>query len=193
MVGISCTDVDGPHNHTHGDLLAPSGCTIEVKRQPIDPKKYPANFVEIMEDMTRNPKPHHVGGFVRTAEILRIQPEDLARLRVTTPQAKSTHALGTLSHVSASLESMTRAKFVIYANPELAVVYIYSAMGLLREVRKNARRKLIRGAGASNEDTIATFVPNSHASFRRVGDVWEPYAGTHSTKTVSEFLTKYLT
>lgn len=191
MVGIHCADVVGAENRTHGDLLAPSGATIEVKRQPIDPLKYPANFIEIMEDMTRNPKPHHADGFERTVEILMTTPSALSKMRVSSKG--KTKRLGMLSHVSASLESMMRASFVIYANPDLEVVSMYSCAALLREVRKNARRKLVRGAGDSNEDTIATFVPNSFASFRRVDDEWKNYGGLYTKKIVSGFLTKHLT
>lgn len=191
MVGIHCGDVEGDENRTHGDLLAPSGDTIEVKRQPIDPLKYPANFIEIMEDMTRDPKPRHERGFARTAEILSMAPSLLAKLQVSSNG--KTSRLGMLSHASASMESMTRAKFVIYANPDLEVISMYSSMALLRDVRKNARRKLVRGAGNSNEDTIATFVPNSHASFRRVDGEWQNYGGMYRKSMVSSFLAKHLT
>ena len=53
--------------------------TIECKGQPIDPVRYPQNFVEVFE-ITSNPR--HEGGLTRVAEILGVPVDDISEARV---------------------------------------------------------------------------------------------------------------
>jgi hypothetical protein len=171
--GIEVTHItDADENFRHGDFRLPRGTTVEVKSQPIDPARYSQNFVEVMENTTALERPHHADGFERTAALLEMSPEELARIRVRGPRDGWGGPMGRLKYVSASLTSIAGSVATVYVNPEGGHLYLYSSGRLLRHVRCSARRGLYLGMGMSNQDSFAVFVPVPDARWTRRNSVW---------------------
>lgn len=165
---------DREENYRLGDFRAPTGHTIECKRQPIDPLRYPRNFVEVFE-VTSNPL--HANGFRRLAKLLSTHPEALKRLHVqdrTQDQPFSTK-LGDPGCVSVSITSIATAVYTVYANPDNGYLYLYRQSELVRLISCAIQESgLVRGAGRSNSDTYAVFVPLPRWIWRRYGEgIWQ--------------------
>jgi hypothetical protein len=156
-VGVELTRVmDADENYLAGDFRAPSGKSIECKRQPIDPVKYANNFVEVCEE-TRNPR--HEGGGVLLAGLFGITEDQLAAVSVTRRGVRT--KFGTPEHLSVSVRSIAGSVLTVYVNPgPPAHLYVYESAALMGAIKGAMRFKgLVRGAGMSNEDTFAVFVP----------------------------------
>lgn len=148
---------DAEDNYRLGDFRLPNG-TIECKRQPIDPKRYPQNFVEIFE---RTDNIRHQHGFVDLARLLGTDLDRLATLPVldyrTRPPTRG--LLGRLDRASISITSLAGSDYTMYVNPD-AHVYLYESQEILGHIRKMALTDgLRRGMGNSNQDTFALLIP----------------------------------
>lgn len=146
-------------NYRHGDLRLPNGKTIEVKRQPINPDRYPMNFVEVGE-LTFNPR--HFGGASSLAHLLNIDSETLASVSVKDFRSEGhpTSTFGHPDHVSVSLTSIAGSQATIYVNPDQGHLYIYRRDEIIDHVRRSVlNNNLRRGQGNSNDDGLAVLIP----------------------------------
>lgn len=156
-------------NYRLGDLVFPSGVTIECKGQPIDPTKYPNNFVEVFE-VTENPL--HGEGFRNLGEMLRVTPDKLVDLTVNCNGQIS--PLGYQPCLSVSVLSVHNAAYTAYVNYQQGgrYIYLYQQAEITKLVRAATLRGLWRGAGNSNEDTYAVFIPIADMRWARSGSAW---------------------
>ena len=161
-------------NWLHGDLRLPNGATIEVKGQPVNPSRYPRNFMEVAE-ITNNPR--HADGFKRLAHMMRLSEDELARITVTdysTPGRPRT-PLGAPPFLSVSITSMASAALTVYVNYVDGFLYAYQRDEILRILREQARKGLNRGQGRSNDDTLSVLGPLPRWIFSRDhDDAWVP-------------------
>lgn len=176
-VGVPLTRIRDPErNYADGDFDAPSGRTIECKRQPIDPRRYPQNFVEVFE---YSEQPRHRSGAAALCSILGAGLDELSDTRVRV-HGNGTSAVGRLPGASVSIRSIARAAYTVYANPDSAPqhLYVYEREELLGAIRAAVRHSgFRRGMGNSNEDTFAVLVPLPRDRWERSDADWR-YAGT---------------
>lgn len=165
------TVIDDPdENYLHGDLRFSPAVTLECKGQPIDPDRYPQNFVEVFET-TRNPR--HSGGFAGVAGLLGLDEAALAAVTVRT--GATTSALGVLPFVSTSITSIASSALTAYVNYNDGGrhIYLYRRDEILGHLRRAVvGNGLVRGAGNSNEDTFAVFVPLPSMRWARRNGAW---------------------
>jgi hypothetical protein len=156
----SIEKIDGADdNYRLGDLRLPAGHTVEVKRQPINPTRYPLNFVEVGE-LTFNPR--HTNGVGDLSRILQMNPDELSKVSVRDfRQDGRPHSdFGNPEFLSVSLTSIAGSRATIYTNPDDGFLYVYSRDEILGHVRKAVRNNnLRRGQGNSNDDGLAVLVP----------------------------------
>jgi hypothetical protein len=102
-LGEEATRIDDPEaNYRLGDLRCSSlDATIEVKGQPIDPGKYPMNFIEVFEDTSVGALDRHARGFDDVAARLGLSPAELAATRVQRfdKPGRPVEQVGRLAHV----------------------------------------------------------------------------------------------
>jgi|APSaa5957512535_1039671.scaffolds.fasta_scaffold22401_3 hypothetical protein len=171
-------------NYRNGDfLMKGSLSTIECKGQPINPSKYSQNFVEIFEVTS---KIKHASGLKDTAQILGISLDAISAAKVADRRAGASGCtqVGRLPFVSASLTSISGSDATIYVNALDGgkFLYLYTREELLSACRLAILRSgFVRGAGMSNEDTFAVFVPLPELTWQRKGGVWE-FTGTAEEK-----------
>jgi len=169
-VGVSGEEIKGyEDNYRFGDLRFPTGRTIECKGQPIDPDRYRNNFVEVFE-LTSNRL--HEGGLEHLAELLTLSVEDLRQVNVRFRGANG--SVGSPRRVSVSITSMASSSFTAYVNysPDNRHVYVYERDEILEHIRRSLSRGFVRGAGNSNDDTFAVFVPLSKMRWEGSGSTW---------------------
>jgi hypothetical protein len=162
-------------NYRLGDFKVTSGRSIECKGQPIDPGRYPLNFVEVFEATVST---SHALGFARVAELLAIPVEDLANApiddrRKTWPKQRH---LGQPPHVSVSIESIVASALTVYVNylDDGKHIYVYDSNDLTEMIRRAVRAVgFKRGMGQSNQDTFAVQVPIPESRWSRDSDRWE--------------------
>lgn len=157
-------------NYRHGDLRFSPTVTIECKGQPIDPVRYKQNFVELFE-VTRNER--HAGGFAAVAGILGMRENALAAASVRTGATRA--ELGRPTHLSVSITSISTAAFTAYVNYQEGGkhIYVYERDEIMGHIRRAvAGDSMVRGAGNSNEDTFAVFVPLPAMRWSRTGGSW---------------------
>ncbi len=155
-------------NYRQGDLRL--SLTVEVKRQPIDPERYERNFVEVFEE-TDNPR--HEGGLDELAQLLGMPVAALERATVRDHRDQTTKWLGKLPRVSVSVRSMMTAAFTVYVNPENGWLALYTRSELLNLLRHAIwEQGFVRGAGRSNADTFAVYVPYPLCLRRLVEGRW---------------------
>lgn len=166
---------DRDDNFHLGDLRSPAGITMECKGQPIDPLRYPKNFVEVFEETHRL---EHAGGFREVAQLLDLAPERLAAVNVLLP-SRQTVALGWVPNVSVSIHSFFNSPLTTYVNyyDGGKWIYVYDRAELTGHLKTAVPRGLLRGAGKSNEDTFAVKVRVADKRWQRVGGKWR-WAGT---------------
>lgn len=154
------TRIDGADdNYRYGDLRLPNGKTLEVKRQPINPERYPMNFVEVGE-LTFNPR--HYGGATSLAHLLNIDTETLAKTMVKDFRSEGhpSSPFGRPDHISVSLTSIAGSQATIYVNPDQGHLYIYRRDEIIDHVRRSVlNSNLRRGQGNSNDDGLAVLIP----------------------------------
>lgn len=169
-------------NYRLGDLMFPGGVSIECKGQPIDPVRYKQNFVELFE-ATRNDL--HLGGLQRFADLLHMEPLDIIRAKVRF--RGSITQVGELPRVSVSITSMESATFTAYVNYISGGqhIYLYERTEILEHIRVGISRGLVRGAGNSNEDTYAVFIPLARMRWSRTGEGWAASGSEPETKSLS--------
>lgn len=157
-------------NYRFGDFRLDSSTTIEVKGQPINPHRYAENFVEVFE-VTHNPM--HADGFSQLARHLQVSEKVLSCIPVKT-QTGARVPLGHQKRVSVSITSMTNARWTAYVNPADggSHIYLYDRAELLGHIRRVIRKGFVRGAGNSNDDTFAVFVPLPVHRWERTDDRW---------------------
>lgn len=168
---------DPEEQRTRGDFRTPSGLTIEVKGQKIDPRAYGGlNFVGVFEE-DRKRRPYLREGFSRTARALGIDEAELAAFRWSSKTAKG--VVGRPSHVDAAICSVAGSAWTIYARnapPEPTFVYVYESPALIRSVLDAMRaHELELGAGGSNQDTYGVKVPVPAIVFARESGVWRDW------------------
>ena len=181
----SLTDIyDAERNYLEGDFEIKSGFTIECKGQPIDPVRYPKNFVELFE-VTRNPR--HEGGLEVVAKLLGLSNEDLQSLRVYNAKTKKSGMVGKEPLVSVSIRSIWKAAFSGYINYERGGrhVYLYSGAEIQDHIRAAVKEGLVRGAGRSNEDTFAVKIPLARHRWERKASCWD-YRGDGTAEELRE-------
>ena len=160
---------DANENYHRGDFEAPSGETIECKRQPIDPGRYPKNFVEVCE-ATRNPR--HESGYTELASILDLDARPRVDLFWSAPRTSSAYRLDAEPRLSVSIHTFVSAALVGYVNPERHI-YLYRSRDLIGAIRQAAASgPMVRGAGNSNADTFAVFVPVADWRWTMRGPNW---------------------
>jgi hypothetical protein len=166
--GEVITDPDD--NYRHGDLRFPTGSTIECKGQPIDPVRYPQNFVEVFE-VTRNDR--HSGGLSQAASLLGLSLNELEDAKVRFRSSES--RVGKLPRVSVSITSISYATATAYVNylNDGRHLYFYRRDEILSHIRTAVRRGFVRGAGNSNEDTFAVFIPLARMRWVKVNQDWQ--------------------
>lgn len=173
VFGWSLKDIhDAEMNYLEGDFEIKPGYSIECKGQPIDPQKYPKNFVELFE-VTRNPR--HEGGLEVVANLLGLSIGDLISLRVYNAKTKRSETVGNERSVSVSIRSIWKAAFTGYINYALGgrYVYLYSGTEIQDCIRTAVKEGLVRGAGRSNEDTFAVTIPLARHRWERKGSSWD--------------------
>lgn len=146
-------------NYRQGDLRLPNGKTLEVKRQPINPDRYPMNFVEVGE-LTFNPR--HFGGTTSLAHLLNIPSDTLAKTTVKDFRSEGhpSAPFGNPEHLSVSLTSIAGSQATIYVNPDQGHLYIYRRDEIIDHVRRSVLNdNLRRGQGNSNDDGLAVLIP----------------------------------
>ena len=170
--GVPTALIEGAEdNYRLGDLRTPSGRTVEVKRQPINPAKYRQNFVEVFE-VTSNDR--HRDGMHRLAGLLEVPVEAIEQLTYRdhrqTPPARV--ALGAQPAVSVSITSLLTAAYTVYVNPGPGEqhLYCYGRGELAGHLRTAMPGTLRRAAGMSNDDTFAVLVPLAVHRWSRPGD-----------------------
>jgi hypothetical protein len=175
-------------NYERGDLRFPSGATIECKGQPIDPTRYTYNFVEVFE-ITNNPL--HSDGFRNLGEVLRIAPDQLSNITVTCNGVTS--QLGRPPCLSLSVLSIHNATFTAYVNYQQGgrYIYLYRQTEITSYLRAATLRGLRRGAGNSNEDTFAVFIPIANMQWVKRDDKWI-YGGAGSENEHLRLLQQHL-
>jgi hypothetical protein len=158
VIGVRVERItDAQENYELGDFRAPSGVTIECKGQPINPSKYnQLNFVEIFE-VTENER--HRGGLAIVAELLGFDLIDVERIPVRMNGRGTPRLLGRPDFVSVSIKSMTTSGWTIYVNSKGGHVYLYERDEMMDLLKAAVPTGLARGAGMSNEDTFAVFIP----------------------------------
>lgn len=161
---------EAEENYLFGDFRIGASTTIEVKGQPIDPYRYSQNFVEVFE-LTNNPR--HVNGFTQLAQYLQVSEKVLSCIPVRTSNG-TTVPLGYQKHVSVSITSMTSARWIAYVNVADGGthLYLYESKELVDHIRRAVRKGFIRGAGNSNDDTFAVFVPLPKHRWERREGLW---------------------
>lgn len=185
VLGWSITDIHDPEkNYLEGDFEIKPGYSIECKGQPIDPHKYPKNFVELFE-VTRNPR--HEGGLEVLAKLVGLSTEELKTLRVYNAKTKRSETVGNERHVSVSIRSIWNAAFTGYINYTLGgrYVYLYSGIEIQECIRTAIKDGLVRGAGRSNEDTFAVTIPLARHRWDRKDSTWE-YCGDGTAVELAE-------
>lgn len=177
--------IDGQEdNYRLGDLRFPRGATIECKGQPIDPVRYKQNFVELFE-ATRNDL--HLGGLQRFADLLHLNVSEVSRAKVRF--RGSTTEVGELPRVSVSITSMVSAAFTAYVNYISGGqhIYVYERNEILSHIRTGFSGGLVRGAGNSNEDTYAVFIPLAEMRWSRVREGWAASGSEPESAALSRF------
>ncbi|MDZ4179909.1 MAG: hypothetical protein U1E29_11880 [Coriobacteriia bacterium] len=165
---------DREENYRFGDLRFPGG-TVECKGQPIDPAKYPQNFVEVFE-APGNLQEYHLGGFEQVAEYLGADPAEFENVMVA--ERRSGYGggeaqLGWFDHVSVSIASMVGSEYVVYVNSRAGHLYLYVSDDLIQLIADEVMAGgLMRGAGMSNDDTFAVKIPLSRMRWRRGDGIW---------------------
>jgi hypothetical protein len=165
---------DADENYRFGDLRCPGGQSIECKRQPIDPVRYRKNFVEVCEETE---SARHADGFRDLARLLDVDEEWLASVPVTMGRARQLFGRPWLS---VSVTSMAGSALTVYVNPgpPAAHIYVYESPALLDSIRRSMRLEgMVRGAGMSNEDTFAVFLPLPSARWTASRDELWQYTG----------------
>lgn len=157
-------------NYSKGDLVLPSGKTVEVKRQPIG--KYQYNFIELGEITSKN---LHQGGQKRLGEILGISDEDLASRAVYDKRkiknGGEQKRFGKQDYFSLSILSISNSHATIYVNPDDGYLYIYRRAEIIDGIKYAIQnRGLNRGMGHSNEDTISVSVNNPIWKYKKEVD-----------------------
>lgn len=170
-------------NYRHGDLRFPNGSTIECKGQPIDPVKYPQNFVEVFE-ATRNDR--HLGGLEQVAASLGLSVPDLEDAEVRFQRSES--RVGKLSRVSVSITSISFATATAYVNYLNGGqhLYVYKRDEILSHIRTAIGSGFVRGSGNSNEDTYAVFIPLARMRWAQVHGQWQPSGEEPEEKALSQ-------
>lgn len=171
--GIPLSRITDPEeNFRIGDFRLPDGATIECKGQPIDPGRYPENFVELFE-VTTNAR--HAGVFEHLCRLLNVSPPDLAALRLWDGRNGSWDVVGTHENVSVSVTSIAAASHTVYVNPSNGgtYLYLYEREELLDAIRARMRAGLLRGVGRSNDDTFAVKAALARARWASSGATWE--------------------
>lgn len=184
VVGVEPSVVtDREENWERGDIRFPSGAYAECKGQPIDPDRYPLNFVEVCEV---TPNPVHLGGMERLAASLGVDYWQLADVNVWDNRDghRGLCAFGTPEMVSPSFHTISSARVTVYVNATspTAHIYLYGRNEIVRLVRDELLlgEGMVRGAGKSNEDTFGAKIPLPAMRWTsREGGGWE-YAGERS-------------
>lgn len=176
-LGESVARIEDPDaNYRLGDLQCSTvDATIEVKGQPIDPEKYPKNFIEVFEDTSAGRLDHHAQGFDDVARRLGLAPSALAATRVQRfdRPGRPVEELGRLTHVSVSITSMFGSAATVYVNNTSTMLYFYRSADLINLVQRAVRAEgLRRGQGASNRDTHAVLVPIAALRWSRGDGAW---------------------
>lgn len=179
-LGVPLVRIDEElENRRLGDLKSAAGRTIECKGQPIDPIRYPRNFVEVFE-VTNSQK--HGQGFPRLAALLGMSQEQLAQVRVDDKRwsAWPKHeVLGAPPSVSVSIQSIASSELTVYINAANGGVhlYVYDSGDLMELIREAVRAEgLKRGMGKSNVDTFAVLVRLPPFRWSRENGAWS-YGG----------------
>ncbi len=170
VIGVRVERITGAQeNYERGDFLAPSGVSIECKGQPIDPARYKQNFVEIFE-VTENER--HRDGLTTVAQLLGIDLSRAERIPVRIKGRGVPTPLGRPDFISVSIRSMAASGWTIYVNHVGGHVYLYSSDEIMEHLRSTAPLGLARGAGRSNEDTFAVFIPLAKRRWLRSDGAW---------------------
>lgn len=171
---------DQADNYSRGDLVVDSsGLTIEVKGQPIHPKKFKQNFVEVFEAPAYSANPSHSRGLEHLAALLGLSVEALAALRFRLPKTEGDFPVGQPPFVSVSIQSFFGSSCVIYAGVTTGYIYLYQSDELVELVKSAVRSDGFgRGFGNSNEVTYAVLVPNAAWRWHRGAAGQWAWAGT---------------
>ena len=169
---------DAEKNYRRGDFEVANGSSIECKGQPIDPSRYRQNFVEVCE-ITQNPL--HLHGFDDLAVSLDLSDQELESVQVSN---KATGTKGTFERpacISVSLTPILGSALTAYINAADGGrhIYLYRREEILAHIKASVRTGVVRGAGMSNQDTIAVFIPISEWRWDRKSRAWT-YSGTGS-------------
>jgi hypothetical protein len=188
VLNAEAVRVTGQENYEVGDLRFAGG-TVECKAQPINPEKYKNNFVEVFETPDTG-KAHHKDGIAKLSTLLQMSQEEIMAVRVSDKRDGSVSSerqqfVGNPEFVSVSLSTLFRAKYMVYVNPYMNPenhIYVYKSNILLDLVRRAiSRRGFVRGAGLSNDDTFAVYVPHED-HWRNNGAGWA-YSGDGTSYT----------
>jgi hypothetical protein len=175
---------DKDENWQYGDYKLANGKYIEVKGQPVNPDKHPVNFVELGEITSKD---YHRSGFSSLKEMLGV--DDLESKSIRNNAKKTWETFGNPECFSFSLKSLSNGSTWAYVNSFDNIIYIYSASslknGIINAIKNE--RALVRGAGKSNEDTIAAFVSLPVAIWRKIDNKWV-YTGTGDEKVILQAL-----
>lgn len=172
-LGVKTQEVIDPKmNFVNGDLMFQGGGFIECKSQPINPVRYPENFVEICE-LTHNPL--HSRGFETLRVLAEQNAEELASRRVYNAPQRGWTTFGFPEYLSVSIGSIFTADFTIYVNPKEGeqCLYLYLRDEITTHIRNSMKSSMVRGAGRSNEDTFAVKIPLPQHIWVQERDGWK--------------------
>jgi hypothetical protein len=170
--------VDADENYRRGDFESANGSSIECKGQPIDPSRYRQNFIEVCE-ITQNTL--HLRGFEDLAASLDLSYQELESVQVSNKVTGTRGIFGRPSCLSVSLTPMLGSVLTAYINATDGGrhIYLYRREEIMQHIRTAVRAGVVRGAGNSNQDTIAVFIPISEWRWERKPQAWT-YSGIGS-------------
>ena len=121
-------------------------------------------------ETTQNPR--HEGGYAELASILDVDAAPRVDLFWSPPRTSSAYRLDAERRPSISIHTFVSAAIVGYVNPEQHI-YLYRSRDLLGAIRRAvASGPMVRGAGNSNADTFAVFVPVADWRWAKLGTSW---------------------
>jgi len=171
-------------NWLYGDIKLENNRYIEIKGQPINPKKYNGlNFVEVAEK-TQNPK--HADGCSKLSEILE---RDISTIKVRNKITNTVEQLGTPQFLNIAISSLYNGTSYAYVNHSEEIVYLYSAKKLLSLIKESINTKgMTQGAGRTHIDTLGVQVPIPVAIWQKENGEWK-FIGSGNESAILEALT----
>jgi hypothetical protein len=157
---------DAEDKYLHGELRLPSGATICVTRDSINPDRYPLNYVEVGELAFH---PRHPNGLSEVATMLDLTLDDLINVSIRDfrQEAQPVIPLGFPEFFIPSITAILGSRATLYVNAPEGHIYIYPREDLTAAIRKAILHNNMRRGQAQNADALAVLIPLPVLRFRR--------------------------